>query len=489
MRTRREIEAELGQKKPDHVIHTTLKTEYATLNNVICKFYLPKKITDPVYLSFKPSAEGRAIGPLHEMKVQGEVENAGRLTTFHADHVYTLAQAQTHWVASNIVEHTLIAEAWDLEICHLFDPPGHLTSPITYAAFALSPSRLLEPSLMIERRYTGEVKVETNRVCTLSLANGPTLSFKKHFRYEDLPWGECLSFPELVAEFEEPVDTREFSKLVDELDDVLLLASLAERHSSVCLGWTTNRGEASHSRFFRRGIAVPKETKANTNQYMIHPIEFQEYLRKSYSSFVASPNKKGLRQAIQLILSAGDNTIEAGFLKLFIALETLVSWFKEKERLEPILETKEQWEQLRTALQHLLREHDSLKDSPTKRELVYQKLPELNRVAFGTAFRLCIESLANAGLNVSDLWPVVGHERGTPLADLRNKLSHGVLFTPPQISALIGAQMHLRWCVERMILALLGWPIEKSNVSREKLSCTYFDYHKLEESQGAFASR
>jgi len=301
-----------------------------------------------------------------------------------------------------------------------------------------------------------------------------------------LPKGGCVSFPELVAEFEEPVDARNLLKLVEELDDALLLASLAQRHPCFCFGWTTNRGEASHSRFFRRGIVVPEDVEIDTNEFMIQQIEFEEYLRKSYSSFAASPNKEGLRQAIQLILAARADTIETGFLKLSIALETVVSWFKQKEGLEPILKTEEEWEQLRSAIQGLLKGHASLKDSPAKRELIYQKLSELNRIAFGTAFRLCVESLASGGLDVSDLWPVVGHDRGTPLADLRNRLSHGVVFTPPQVTALIGAQSHLQWCVERMLLALLGWPIERSRVSREKLTM-YYAYREWEKYQGAFA--
>jgi hypothetical protein len=101
-----------------------------------------------------------------------------------------------------------------------------------------------------------------------------------------------------------------------------------------------------------------------------------------------------------------------------------------------------------------------------RRKLIYEKISELNHVAFGTAYLQTTESLSKHGFHDDDLWPIIGSSRGLSLANIRNRIVHGALFTPPQEEALFRALIHLRWCVERMILAFLEWPLERSLVGR-----------------------
>jgi hypothetical protein len=50
------------------------------------------------------------------------------------------------------------------------------------------------------------------------------------------------------------------------------------------------------------------------------------------------------------------------------------------------------------------------------------------------------------------------------LAEIRNRMVHGVVFTPTQEGGLFAAKIHLTWYVERLLLAFLGWPLERSLV-------------------------
>ena len=68
------------------------------------------------------------------------------------------------------------------------------------------------------------------------------------------------------------------------------------------------------------------------------------------------------------------------------------------------------------------------------------------------------------------LWPLLGSQTDAPLYYLRNAIVHGEAFSEVDWTALSYAGEHLRWHLERIILAALGWDIEKSTVSNRVLS-------------------
>jgi hypothetical protein len=68
------------------------------------------------------------------------------------------------------------------------------------------------------------------------------------------------------------------------------------------------------------------------------------------------------------------------------------------------------------------------------------------------------------------LWPLLGSQTDAPLYYLRNAIVHGEAFSEVDWTALSYAGEHLRWHLERIILAALGWDIEKSKVSNRVLS-------------------
>ena len=68
----------------------------------------------------------------------------------------------------------------------------------------------------------------------------------------------------------------------------------------------------------------------------------------------------------------------------------------------------------------------------------------------------------------------MGNTVGLSLSRIRNRLIHGVPFNPLQLDILTKAlgtsKEHLRCVVERLILAVLNWPVSESKASKEFLS-------------------
>ena len=107
---------------------------------------------------------------------------------------------------------------------------------------------------------------------------------------------------------------------------------------------------------------------------------------------------------------------------------------------------------------------------PSERRLLYGKLAELNRVSFGEAVR---SFQTDYSLDVSDLWEITG--KGS-LSDVRNRVIHGDTFTHEQMNALVTAKFQMQWHLERMLLAILGWPISQSGVRKDAIAA-WTPYH------------
>ncbi len=98
---------------------------------------------------------------------------------------------------------------------------------------------------------------------------------------------------------------------------------------------------------------------------------------------------------------------------------------------------------------------------------VEEKLPELNRVPLKAVLeRFC----THYKLDLSAFWPVFGLSSEVGLAKIRNRLVHGErLLEAVSSHALIAAE-HLRWVLEAMLIAVLGWPLEKAAIRPDRLS-------------------
>lgn len=186
-----------------------------------------------------------------------------------------------------------------------------------------------------------------------------------------------------------------------------------------------------------------------------------------------------LQRAIGFALQSRNQSLEVSFISSSAALESVLTFFRRQDEYE-ILGAHE-FIALERDLKKWLKQHPVLASESAKRGLIYEKVPELNRFPFSYVFKKFCE---NYSLDLTDLWPVVGKHADWPLTEIRHRLVHGDPFRkrPPEALACAGA--HLGWVVERMLLCVLGWPIPRSNVSRETLS-RISSYHQSWQAERA----
>lgn len=247
-----------------------------------------------------------------------------------------------------------------------------------------------------------------------------------------------------------------------ETSDYVLLQRLARRE---CVG-AQNRVEPQ-----RASMAEP----------LIAEVDLEEFLVATTPRDGAQLNDI-LQRAICFALYSGGQSVEASFLSLSAALESVLTFFRRQSDYEIL--TADEFSELERDLKRWLKQHPALASEPAKRALIYEKVPELNRFPVSYVFR---SFCGHYCLDLTDLWPVTGKHAEWPLMEVRHRLVHGDRFLSRPEEAMACAQTHLSWVVERMLLTLLGWPIERSNVSADFLQQTRGEHHDWQSERAKFA--
>jgi hypothetical protein len=455
-------------------LNTTITVNGRTVEKVICAVYLPVEFTDPIRLLFYPTdVQARILRRNWKFSIRGEIKNyAGEVSTeIYADSVYASSLKTREW-GSELRENILTAEPTDLKITD-FRSSGRSSNRVSRVDgnFWLTPSTLLRPAKSFIHSVKGDVEVNTVREFTFTLPTGVKLSFDQHYHQRKNDYKEEVVFSELVANFEFEGKLRDDPKLnilLKNLEDLLLLASFAARHRCVCLGWEAFDA-SSHIKYYRRGITIPAEEEHSAfESEIIGLAEFPKFMKKAYAKLTKMESDESLRRAISFTIPKKGTILEHEYVALYSALEMLVLYFRRLQDLEFIITPNKLRGKVRKKLKEVIENEPLLAEqSSQKRGWMCDKLNELNRIPFVTAFeKFCVFY----AIDLHDLWPVVGNERGPSLSTIRNKLVHGEVFDDRHSLALIAAKFHMQWSVERMILAVLGWPIVKSRVSPSYLS-------------------
>jgi hypothetical protein len=170
-------------------------------------------------------------------------------------------------------------------------------------------------------------------------------------------------------------------------------------------------------------------------------------------------SKEFVRQALHAV-TAESRTIEQKFVRLFSALETLVLKHRRDSSVEFVFPPDE-WKNIQKQLRKAMNGISALANDNIKRCLVYENLSGLNRISLRTAYAAFCTYYQ---IELDDLWPVCGSGSSVTLADIRNRLVHGVPLERKQLNTVCIATRHLEWILERALLKILGWPLENSRV-------------------------
>lgn len=456
------------------------------LTNIPCRLYLPNKIGNTPILELRPSKKDfHIIARSHDVGLKAEVIGRDNVTekAIESSELRLLECITRNW-GHDLTESSIFAEPQHLRIVN--NLRGHTPKKRTLVSFWISPNDFLSPLIFSSRSYTGTVENKKKNLYKKIINKGLALTFDKHFQYNDKNKMELRQWSNLVAcaKINIPAENVDefLSTVLPEVDNFLLVVSLATKRRTACIGWTASDGK-TFTTYYRGNFKYPDFKKdGRIEDGLIEHQDFGQFVDITHASFMAFENKLALRNAIWAIVPSKETTIEESFLRLFAGLETLVLDFKRSKGMEYVLPLSK-WAMVKENIKKHIGSCKELEMTSTQRGSMYKKLDELNRISLREAFAaFCIEY----AINVEDLWPVFNLAGIAGLVEIRNKLTHGDPLPSKLFPSLMVAREHLRALVERVMVSVLGWDYEQTKVSPQHIEHTTYLIRDMPEAQKTF---
>lgn len=134
--------------------------------------------------------------------------------------------------------------------------------------------------------------------------------------------------------------------------------------------------------------------------------------------------------------------------------------------------SKDDFKEFRKEMKNAIKKSTIIEKLDNPKEIrgsIYSKLRELNRAPIAKSITLLCNHYS---VIIDDLWPI-SNSKYESLINIRDRLVHGEIVDEKYISAIWCASNHIRWIIERIIISILSWDIEKSKITPSRLSHFY----------------
>jgi len=392
------------------------------------------KYSRALLLLYVPNEDIRKIRIHSEFEIKGYSENMAseKIGEIHIPKGYKINATTFSSLWNESVVEIIPDEIYQI---HYFPGQNETKKEKQNILFVLTYNKMVEPFKNIEMSSTGDMNIKLETTVILKLKNDWEARFEE-YRYcvntkiEEVDGTFSTSHLALNLEKDNHslASANEVKILSDMLDTLLWYLSFGSRQRTTWIKWTEH---------YRNNIFIPEKIKYY-EEPLIDRRAFQDFLQHCLE-YEKQQNNLDLYLPIVYLVSSGNptKTMEMQFLSSFLALEALLDLYAESRNIN---------------------KHFTKKDRKPLKE-IYN------------------DFCSNMKIDNTDLWPIYGTRFNyLSLSRIRNKLVHGNRFEYETFLSI--ANEHLRWTVERCLLAVLGWK-GITNVKPESLR-KYTAYHNWE---------
>lgn len=458
------------EQKEDYFVQATLNVADAEIPNVPCKIFLPDHITEKPLLKFKPTDEQYScITRSHEGSLKAQLIGFDKKTevSIFSPKVYFSNMETRYWGAA-LSESSFIGEPQHLQVVnHLKSEQAPQNTSLT---LWITPNPMLGPAISSMHHYTGNIEHTRVRQLNFAISDKLSISFDKHFKVKEINKNEIKQWSYIVGmtEIDIPaikVDTVR-KEILPQIDDLLIIASLGSRTRTACIGWQASDHQDLVT-YYRGEFAFPSgQSEPSCEQGLVWLKDFGEFLGICYPAFLRFSDQSAIRKAIISVVPGQKKVLEQSFLSMFAGLEALILVFRKEKELEFVVSDPTEWKYIKKIIKQNIFKSIKQELSKEQRTYIYTKLNELNQISLRSAFeRFC----KHYNIDLSDLWPLFKTRDIFGLSDIRNKLIHGDKLSDEFPDALWVAEENLRFMVERILVKILGFPVNKTEVSQDFL--------------------
>jgi hypothetical protein len=427
------------QSKPSHKLYV----EANGFPDILCEVYLPRKMSGEVEIYLYPNKNIPKFP--WKFSLRGETKDFQGCTNriIESKTVY-LKQANTAFWGKDIEDRIVACKPADVKITQNLKN-SEKSNSIVDGFFIITPLEVLQGIRQLILYPSGQIQSEIIQEFSATIEPAVKLDFDQQFLYEHENSGGVNSVTELIAKFSVTPET--FNKIIDfnEIDDLMLFMSFAYRQRCICLGWVASHADKIET-FYRQNMTKPCVSSDHSFlDMLIERHHWMEFLDIAHNKITLIENvncKENLRAAINGLLNYKELHLEASYQVLYSGLEALCNLFR-------------------------LLHKEPAKKSKDVQSRAYAMAKYYN-------------------IDLGDLWPIGKNGQKGTLTYIRTQISHCLDREGLYKNDLIMAREHLVWIIERLALAFLRWPVEKSMVSENFLSshmACYADWHKKNKGQ------
>lgn len=437
------------------------------IDGVIAKLVLPVPPFARPRLELRPNSSQQADSIVHAFRGRFDAErpltmSGEGLETVQCDQVYFL-QASTRSWSHDIQMSRIKCDAGTVCVSSNHDPDKVATS--SQVSFWLTPHGHLRSAAIMEQSFDGTCKRDVVWSQSIPLLPDVQLTIHQEYAWHTEKSGRTIRDGYKVARGELPFDGHDpqtiLTKVVPALDDFLTFASLAGSWRCACTGWQVSDGTGRLTKYYRGNITRPRQSEADALETGLVPLEhFDDFVRLAWPRWCQSAFHDALRTVSFAVMPGRSRTaIEDSFIAKFAAFEELVLVYRRQNNLEFTVDDNH-WRDLSQSIKQTIRDFQP-ELTNQQRSMLYDGMAGMKRVSLRRVWERWEADLA---CELGDLWPVYDSGQRAGLSTIRNKIVHGDFNSDRHFGALCVANDHLRWLLERLVLSLLDWSIEKSEV-------------------------
>lgn len=420
---------------------------------------------EPVLLLYPPKEDLHNLSGLFEVEIKGHFEDlrGGVAGEINIPKAYVGDSRSTSFGPSweeSVIEIT----PDEIYQKHSLGNQRQSTPRKANIVFSLTENRMLRPWGIIEKSFTGEVKSKLKPRVTLNFEDGWVGAFESYYKYIDTKIEEIqgdFSSSNLVLDLKKEnydlLSIGEIQTISQLLDKLMIYLSFGSSQKTTWISWTSEIGIDFVE--YYRNVVIPQKLP-DYGESLISKRLFQEFSQYCLDYL---GRKGSLDLYLPLLFLVGaDNprkTIESEFLSLFISFEALLNLYSEEHDKAKLFKGGN-WENIKVHIEKAINEIGFLEGND--KVLLANKIGLFNQASIKFLYDDFCKVME---IDNSDLWPVFGE--GLSLSKIRNKLIHGAS-TGDEIF-LNFAGIHLKWIIERSLLAMIGWKSD-SNVDSDTLS-------------------
>ena len=408
------------------------------------------KYSEPLLLLYPTKEELPNMERLFEVEIKGILELMGGQVAgeIHIPKAYVENSNRTQFGTS---WEECIVEVSPSEIYQIHYLKNQTEG--TYSiVFYLTENRMLRPHGIMERSFTGEVKSKLRPQVTLDFGNGWIGAFENHYQYAQANIEEIdgdFSSSKLVLHLKKedssPLSIHDVAAISKLVDSLLLYLSFASRQKTTWVSWSSQM--ATEFVEYYRTIVIPHKI-SQLDEPLISYRLLQRFSQHCLE-YLSCNEYLNLYLPFLYLVSAGNprETGESEFLSLFISLEALLHLYAKKLKKTRHF-NGDIWENISAEIKRVINDVKFL--GVNQKTMMINKMGVFNQPSNKSLYDdFCKEMKVDN----ADLWPLFGN--GLSLSKIRNKLIHGMQFD--YLPFLSYAIIHLKWTIERCLLAIIGW--------------------------------